>query len=57
MKSYLQTRKSNNIIDYELIFNIVRHICQRQAQNHILVFLPGCDEIFKMKEFFENSNE
>lgn len=57
MKYYLQTRRSNDIIDYELIFKIIRYICQRPIPTHILVFLPGCDEIFEMKEFIENSNE
>jgi hypothetical protein len=73
MKYYLQTRKFNEIIDYQLILSVVKYVCQRRAgrlkidcrivedldifKGHILVFLPGPDEISIMKDLCSNLTE
>ena len=70
MKYYLQTRKSSEIIDYQLIFSVIKYVCQRRpgklkinemisilSLGHILVFLPGPDEISIMNDLCSNLNE
>ncbi|CAF0759451.1 unnamed protein product [Rotaria sordida] len=55
MKYYLQTRKFDDIIDYELILSIVKRVCQIRS-GHILVFLPSLDEISTMADLVLNTN-
>jgi HrpA-like RNA helicase len=73
MKFYLQTRKFDEVIDYQLILSVVKYVCQIRAgrrhilmnrfleilffQGHILVFLPGPEEISTMNDIVLNSNE
>ncbi|CAF0945614.1 unnamed protein product [Adineta steineri] len=55
MKYYLQTRRCNDLIDYQLILSVVKYICQIQS-GHILVYLPGLDEIYIMNDLLLISN-
>ncbi|CAF0814360.1 unnamed protein product [Adineta ricciae] len=55
MKYYLQTRNCNEVIDYQLILAVVKYICKMRTE-HILIFLPGPDEISVMNDLCLNSN-
>ncbi|CAF3326176.1 unnamed protein product [Rotaria socialis] len=55
VKYYLQTRKFDDVIDYELILSIIKYMCQIQS-GHILVFLPGPDEISIFTDLILSTN-
>lgn len=72
MKFYLQTRKFDDNIDYELILSIVKYVCQTRpgifnindlinnqhyfSLGHIVVFLPSPDEISTMIDLISKKN-
>ena len=60
MKFYLQSRDCDTVIDYQLILSTIDHVCQRRSTragaDHIVVFLPGPDEIFMMNDLFSKFN-